>query len=1039
MTMSFKESGLLLDISRRAYPPEAIKAFISYIKDAGGRYLQLHFSDSENYAVESELLGQQPAKGSPEENGLYLNSVTGKYFLSKAQLAEIVTHAAAEGIELIPELGSPGHMGGIFALYGAKYGSAALDNGFKNAYSELRYTTPAAIEFVQNLYAEVIGMFPGIKRFHIGGDEHGAAYNDAYNAEFVGYANKQAAFLKARGLIPRMWNDGVMVSTIADLDKSIEITFWAWDGDNPAERERLTSIRAGMDEIVKAGFKVYNCNSYYTYSVPRGADRISGDANYAAIDGYANWDLSKWDGNRAIPDNRKVNPRDVAGSTMSIWGELLDGSQTWTEILEALKPHISAVFYLTDLQNLKDDNMTRMFTRHQKPSENIVPSAIYATGDTTGVTLHIADKEGTKLIPVSGSGGKDGKDGADGADGKSAYQVAVDNGFKGTELEWLESLKAAGGNTDALLKSIYNPLNLNYTQQQLATAFTTSLNELIQKVSLSGGGTVSIPDGQFLVDVTVGITLLDNIELRFGKNTILKALAHNSPQHEILRIHDVNNVTISGGGMIDGSKSQNSATMGEWGMGVSIRGADNIHISDLKVKDTWGDGFYIGRTTNRAFSSRVTLDRVSSDSSRRNGLSVISVKELDVNDSVFDNSFTVEPKCGVDIEPNYADEFIQGVRFKNIKTSGNNIGINVFLLPLVGTNAFVTVDVNGWTDRNSKRESFANRNYLPDSSGYISINGFTAINEEQSTGSMLALYSIAKTGMAFRLKNIALASKITNIDNPYVRIGRFDTAASNEIMGNIEIDGISAKTLNDTLPTNAIILSALPATSKLEGVTIRNIGRLDAVNPIRAAHRVSDVTLKSENRNFYRPLNASNLTVDTNNLSPLYIRDPNASISARIAPDLPSGFEFEIRNAIAGSLDINVSQITLVSSQLGGIGPLRCSVVGGFIKLKSLGGGLVEYISSYGYVQDGATATTAQATVSIPANSQMFLKSINLAGSTTSNPVAVSYSAHTTGLHIWAACEVNGSVNVYAVNHTATAISLPAGTIRVNRFRQYYE
>ena len=29
-----------------------------------------------------------------------------------------------------------------------------------------------------------------------------------------------------------------------------------------------------------------------------------------------------------------------------------------------------------------------------------------------------------------------------GEDGKSAYEVAIDNGFEGTEQEWLESLKA---------------------------------------------------------------------------------------------------------------------------------------------------------------------------------------------------------------------------------------------------------------------------------------------------------------------------------------------------------------------------------------------------------------------------------------------------------------------------------------------------------------------------------------------------------------------------------------------------------------------
>ncbi|HJA46982.1 MAG TPA: collagen-like protein [Candidatus Limosilactobacillus excrementigallinarum] len=42
---------------------------------------------------------------------------------------------------------------------------------------------------------------------------------------------------------------------------------------------------------------------------------------------------------------------------------------------------------------------------------------------------------------IPGKDGANGKDGSNGQDGKSAYQIAVDNGFKGTEQEWLESLK----------------------------------------------------------------------------------------------------------------------------------------------------------------------------------------------------------------------------------------------------------------------------------------------------------------------------------------------------------------------------------------------------------------------------------------------------------------------------------------------------------------------------------------------------------------------------------------------------------------------
>ena len=47
-----------------------------------------------------------------------------------------------------------------------------------------------------------------------------------------------------------------------------------------------------------------------------------------------------------------------------------------------------------------------------------------------------------------GADGKDGTNGTDGIDGKSAYEVALDNGFVGTEAEWLESLKSTAVATE---------------------------------------------------------------------------------------------------------------------------------------------------------------------------------------------------------------------------------------------------------------------------------------------------------------------------------------------------------------------------------------------------------------------------------------------------------------------------------------------------------------------------------------------------------------------------------------------------------------
>lgn len=65
------------------------------------------------------------------------------------------------------------------------------------------------------------------------------------------------------------------------------------------------------------------------------------------------------------------------------------------------------------------------------------------------VTEHKADLKGDKGDKGEpGANGKDGLDGmvgANGADGKSAYDIARDNGFDGTEKEWIDSLKGKDG------------------------------------------------------------------------------------------------------------------------------------------------------------------------------------------------------------------------------------------------------------------------------------------------------------------------------------------------------------------------------------------------------------------------------------------------------------------------------------------------------------------------------------------------------------------------------------------------------------------
>ena len=61
----------------------------------------------------------------------------------------------------------------------------------------------------------------------------------------------------------------------------------------------------------------------------------------------------------------------------------------------------------------------------------------------------INGKDGVDGAPgqdgIDGQNGTDGQNGVNGSDGKSAYEIAVENGFVGTESEWLVSLEGSDG------------------------------------------------------------------------------------------------------------------------------------------------------------------------------------------------------------------------------------------------------------------------------------------------------------------------------------------------------------------------------------------------------------------------------------------------------------------------------------------------------------------------------------------------------------------------------------------------------------------
>ena len=85
-----------------------------------------------------------------------------------------------------------------------------------------------------------------------------------------------------------------------------------------------------------------------------------------------------------------------------------------------------------------------------KDGKDGISPTVTVTETETGATISVTDATGTTTAELhNGEKGDKGDTGSRGAAGKSAYEIALQNGFTGTEADWLTSLKGQKGDTGA--------------------------------------------------------------------------------------------------------------------------------------------------------------------------------------------------------------------------------------------------------------------------------------------------------------------------------------------------------------------------------------------------------------------------------------------------------------------------------------------------------------------------------------------------------------------------------------------------------------
>lgn len=655
------------------------------------------------------------------------------------------------------------------------------------------------------------------------------------------------------------------------------------------------------------------------------------------------------------------------------------------------------------------------------------------------------------------------------------------------------------------LKSLFNPMILRFTAAEIAANFTNALNTLITEVSNTGGGTISLHDGTFNINVAVGIELKDNIELRFGKNTILKAIQTATNSYQMFRIHDRTNVKISGG-KIDGNRSQQLSNtgkvykdwkpntayaigdcialqrmgaqvtaagttgstpptiikesnglvkigisytdgtcqytsiqdIGEWGMGISIRGSKNIDISDMLIDNCWGDAIYIGRTDLKSYAENVSLNNVRMTNNRRQGVSLVSAEKFRGTNLFASYISGTDPQSGFDIEPNLADERILDIVINGLYTEGcSGHGLHIWTSPfdnLTADENKVNVVVNNFTDVGSTRALYCSTSRKSFGKGRIEINGMRSINPKNG-----AVYHEAcnADGVQLYLNDPYIETRDVGAKAP-IRSGiAVDT---NMVCGGIHLLRPRIKQLGDKYETPFIVSNS---NGNLKG--FKNISVIDPIDiDANSATNQGNYLLCSQNiDNFNISDNSNASRKDLNgytyeifhNYMQYFLSAGDAAWRSLTLSNIKKGRKFTVINENLNGNGITVNFGTSINvvdwSPASAVTLISLEKRGSRIEFEAIDENVVRVSRATSDIVNNSKIMTYDYDFPDLAAGASAFVDIAWARATTVSFVEVSINIDLQGCQLRAQCLTSGTVRVRLTNATNASVNLPGGTLRL--------
>jgi polygalacturonase len=182
------------------------------------------------------------------------------------------------------------------------------------------------------------------------------------------------------------------------------------------------------------------------------------------------------------------------------------------------------------------------------------------------------------------------------------------------------------------------------------------------------------------------IKLTSNQEIVFEPGVIVTAKKgeFQHKNHCLLSANGKKNITLSGYGatlrMRKNDYTKPPYPRSEWRMAIAFYCCSDIKVSGLTLKDSGGDGIFLGALKKGVPCRNVVIRDCIFDNNYRQGMSVISVENLLVENCVFKNTNGTPPSAGIDIEPDVETDSLVNVVISNCVSQDNaGSGLTVYL------------------------------------------------------------------------------------------------------------------------------------------------------------------------------------------------------------------------------------------------------------------------------------------------------------------------------------------------------------------------